>query len=229
MIMSKKTNNKNNKELSIHGHDSVTVSDHIAVKKESCYLLQSHRDKAKELIAHSELNQHDIMDVLISLHIVLEIGINTFFRQILPVKKGRDVFAFDKTTENLDNINFGDKVATFVYSSDFNFNGKEEQAQEYHKIIKEIKRSSEMRNRLLHGHAISSLYEDGKSKHSTLSKKLNLKTMGQQIKSFRTILEGLAFYFQCYTQGGFTPAGKEKLIKAYLDTSFLPHGHFDSE
>lgn len=222
-------NAKEEKKASIKIHETISISDHIAIKSESSYLIKSHRDKVRELIANSKLDQEDIIDILISLHIVLEVGVNAFFRQILPIIKSRDVFVFDKFTENLDSINFGDKVAMFIYSGSFDLSGKEKEAREYHKIIKKIKHFSEMRNKLLHGHAISSLYEDGKSEHSTLSKKLNLKTMGEQMKSFRTIVEGLAFYFQCYTQGGFTPAGKEQYIKEYLDTSFLPHGHFDSE
>jgi hypothetical protein len=216
-------------DLEIRIHESISVRESISIRKESSYLLQSHRERVQRLLNHSALDQHDIIDVLISLHIVLEVGVNTFFRQVLPLTKGGEIFAFDKTTENLDNISFGDKVAMFLYSGTFDFSGKEQQARDYHKIIGEIKRFSEMRNKLLHGHAVSVLYADGKNTHSKLSKELSLERLGTQVRSFHTILDGLAFYFERYTKGGFTPHGKQQYVKSYLDTSFLPHCHFQSE
>ena len=211
--------------------DGIRMSDSVSVRTESVYLLQSHRNKARDLLVSSDLTQHDIMDALVSLHIVLEVGINTFFRQIFPFGNLRHIFDSEKTIENLDAISFTDKVAMFLYAGSFSFANEEERkkAGEYQKIIGEIKRFSEMRNKLLHGHSIGVLHADGKKTHSALSKKLNLDTLQKQVVSFHTILEGVAFFFEHCTQGGFTEHGKQQYIEAYLDTAFLPVTHFSGK
>jgi hypothetical protein len=211
-------------------NDKIQITESLSIRKESSHLLNLHRETVHSLLCKSNLDQTELMEVLVSLHIVLEIGINTFFRQIFLSPKNRAVFDQTKIIDNLDNINFGDKVALFIYSSEFDFDNDEiEIAKKFHKIIGEIKQFSAMRNKLLHGHGIIEIYEEGGSKKSALSKELNLDKLKKQIESFKLILDGLSFYFKHYTQGRWTKAGKQQYIDAYLDTKFLPTTNFISE
>lgn len=211
-------------------HDKIQITESLSMRKESVHLLKLHQKNIQSLLCKSELAQTELMEVLISLHIVLEIGINTFFRQIFLSPKNRTIFDQTKIIENLDNISFGDKVTIFIYSSEFNFRDNEiETAKNSHKIIGEIKHFSAMRNKLLHGHGVIEFFEEEGSRKSALSKELNPNKLQQQIKSFTFILNGLAFYFKHYTQGGYTEAGKQQYIDSYLDTKFLSTTNFISE
>lgn len=211
-------------------HDEIQITESLSIRKESSHLLNLHRKIVYSLLCKSNLDQTELMEVLISLHIVLEIGINTFLRQIFLSPKNRTIFDQTKIIDNLDNISFGDKVAVFIYSSEFDFKDDEiKTAKDFHKIIGEIKHFSAMRNKLLHGHGVIEIFEEGGSQKSALSKELNPNKLHQQIKSFSFILNGLAFYFKHYTQGGWTEAGKQQYIDSYLDTKFLPTTNFISE
>lgn len=210
-------------------HDKIQITESLSIRKESVHLLKLHQKNIQSLLCKSELVQTELMEVLISLHIVLEIGINTFFRHIFLSPKNRRMFDQIKIIDNLENISFGDKVAIFIYSSEFDFKDDEiETARDFHKIIGKIKDFSKMRNKLLHGHGVIEIFEEGGSQKSTLSKELDLNKLQQQIESFTFILNGLAFYFKHYTQGGWTEAGKQQYIDSYLDTKFLPTTNFNS-
>lgn len=215
------------RDIEVNVSDTVKISESLSIRNESCHLLNLHRANVTRILNESDLDKNDLIEVCVSLHIVLEVGINTFLRHILLSHTNKRLYGHEKIIENLDSIGFGDKVATFIYMSPFDFSD-EERAAEAHKIINEIKKFSGMRNKLLHGHSISTLYEDGKTSKSTLSKDLNLNKLQEQILSFNKILNGLAFYFEHYTLGGFTDAGKKQLIDAYLDTTFLPITRFSS-
>jgi hypothetical protein len=193
----------------------------IQARTETDYLIISNKEKVKDLVSNSELDENDIVDIFISLHIVLEVGLNTLFRHIslAGIKKNVDTFAI---IENLDKISFIDKVTMFIYNSNFNFNGQEDKANEYHKIIGKLKNFSEMRNRLLHGHSISKIFDGDKNRRSPLKKQITLENLDRQIKAFAYILEGTRFYLDCL-DGSLTPEGKRSFGDNYLDSNFIPH------
>lgn len=206
--------------------NQVTLSDSVSMTLESNYLLISNKKKLTDLISNSELNRNDLIDIFIGLHIVLEVGINTLFRKIITptLKKGIDVYDM---TENLDNVNFIDKTIMFIYYSKFNFDDISK-ATEYHKIIGKLKAFAEMRNKLLHGHSISSTSKDGINSQSKLISKLNLSKLQTQIMDFRFVLNGMCFYLDAL-ESNLTQAEKNEFKKACLDQSFLPHTSFSSE
>lgn len=202
------------------------MEESIIVTTESNYLLISNKKKVSILLSNSSLSQEDIMDTLISLHIILEVGINTLLRHLVPTQLKIKV-GVQEITENLDKINFIDKVIFFIYYSEFKFPDLEIAAN-YHGIINKIRNFSEMRNKLLHGHSISTHFNGEVNKKSKLMEKLNLSKLGEQINDFKFILEGIGFYVDSLNTG-LTKGGKESYKKAYLDTSFLPIIHFKSE
>lgn len=206
--------------------DSVSVSESISTSTESDYLLQSSKAKVTKMLVHSQLDQDNLIDIFINLHIILEVGINTLFRHLITPMLKKDVDTH-KMVENLDKINFIDKVTMFVYYSKFEFTDIAK-ATQYHAIIGELKEFSEMRNKLLHVHAISSRFEDGRNSHSSLKKNLNLAKLQKQIMSFRFITEGLSYYLDCLSSG-LTNSSKEDYKKAYLSSDFLTHTSFSSE
>lgn len=206
--------------------DQIILSDSVTMTLESNHLLQSNKDNLQNLLINSELDRNNLIDIFISLHIVLEVGINTLFRKLITPTLRKNV-NLHVMIENLDNINFIDKTIMFIYYSKFNFDDVSK-ATEYHKIINKIRAFSEIRNKLLHGHVISSISKDGKNSESTLIKKLNLSQLQTQIKDFRFILDGMCFYLDAL-DSNLTQEGKDSYKKAYLDHNFLPHVSFDSK
>ena len=199
----------------------------LSVRTESDYLLLSNKRKVKDLVLHSELEENDIIDSLISLHLVLEVGLNTFYRHLAlnAFKKEVDLV---KVMENIDSISFIDKTVLFIYNSKFNFGDKISEASHYHGIIGTLKDFTGIRNKLFHGHSVSSIFQKEKWNKSTTKESLNLWFLGEQIRKFRFILDGVRFYFDCL-ETSWTDSGKDDLSKQYLDHSFLPGCHFESD
>ena len=79
---------------------------------------------------------------------------------------------------------------------------------------------TELRNKLLHGHSISTLYENGNSRQSDLRNHINPQKVEEQIDKFIFIMEGMRFYFDCLIST-YTESGKENFKKEYLDYEFL--------
>jgi len=197
------------------------MKEEVSFWKESNYLIISNKEKCNKLISYSELSDNDIIDILISLHIVLEVSLNTLYRHLalFSLKKNIDEF---EVMKNIDNISFIDKTILFIYNSKFDFDGKLDQATEYHKIIDTIKDFSNIRNKLLHGHTISTIHRGGTREDSELKKKINLEYLKEQIKKFCFILKGICFYLDCL-DSNLTQQGKEDLKREYLSDDFLPH------
>lgn len=193
----------------------------IRARIESDYLLISNRSKCEKLLMSSDLDENDIIDILICLHMVLEVGLNTLYRHLSLFSLKKNINPL-KVIENLDNITFIDKTTLFIYNSKFDFAGKEKLANEYHGIIDTIKDFAGIRNGLLHGHSISTILEEGAKTHSKLKKEINLEKMKKQIVKFCFITEGMRFYLDCLDTT-LTKEGRESLKKSYLDDGFLPH------
>ena len=192
------------------------------IRKESDYLIISNRAKCSEIIANSELSEEDVIDALISLHLVLEIGLNTIFRYISLWSIRKDVPTLD-IINNIDRVSFLDKTTMFIYNSKFNLVTEDDfyKATEYHSLIERIKDFSSMRNRLLHGYSICSVFDGSKNIESSTKSKINLENLQRQITKFKLIMEGMRFYVD-KLDCPITKEGKENLKKSYLDDSFLP-------
>lgn len=191
-----------------------------SARLESGYLIISNKKKCGNLIKNSKLSGNDIVDALISLHIVLEVGLNTLYRHLITsvIKKQIDEF---EIIENIDKINFIDKTVLFIYNSKFNFGDNLDKANEFHKIIGEMRCFSEARNKLLHGHSISTIFCGEKNKHSKTKRMLSPDYLGEQVKRFCSIMKGMRFYLDCL-DSELSSEGKESFKNSYLDDSFLP-------
>lgn len=199
--------------------ETVGVSESISASTESSYLIISNKEKCKFLIEKDDWKDENLIDFFISLHVVLEVGLNSFLRHISLQEMQKRVDKF-KLIKNLDNINFIDKVVLFIYNSKFDFSGDIDNADKYHSIIGKMRDFSALRNQLLHGHSISTIYENGNSRQSNLRSQIHPDNVQQQINKFIFIMEGMRFYFNCL-KSIYTESGKESLKKEYLDFEFL--------
>lgn len=187
---------------------------------ESLYLLSSNRKKCSEILAKPNRSDEDIMDFLVSLHLVLELGLNAFFRQIIMIQLQKGIEK-TKIAGNLDRISFIDKAVLFIYMPSFDFNGQIEEADRYHSLIGTLRKFAEIRNKLLHGHMIARVhYSETHSVVTETSLLLNEDTLTKQITDFKFIMDGIAFYFDCL-KSSFTPSGKASLKAEFLDKEFL--------
>ena len=120
--MKSQDNPNNQSPKDINSSINVTLSAEVSVNAtiESHYLRISNKEKVRELLSKSELNENDIIDAFISLHILLEVSLNSLFRRLsfLSIKEN---FDRSKVDENLDTISFRDKVTLFIYNSKFKF------------------------------------------------------------------------------------------------------------
>lgn len=202
------------------GQYKMSISDRVSSKLESGYLIVSNKEKCNNLISNSELSDNNIVDVLIGMHIVLEVSLNTLYRYLISSVIKKDVDEFE-IMKNIDSVSFIDKTILFIYNSKFNFGDKLSEASKYHSIINTMRDFSGVRNKLLHGHSISTIFDGQKNRHSEVKKMLNPDFLREQIKKFCFIMKGMRFYIDCL-DSGLTPAGKKQYKKSFLDDSFLP-------
>lgn len=161
---------------------------------ENTYLFDKNIEECKRIFEKTNKSPNDIIDFLLSLHLVLEIGINSVIRDVIvnKLQKGVDK---SKIVNNLDRISFIDKATLFVYMEKYNFSCQDEieEADKFHSIIGCMKSFSEARNILMHGGMIGSFFDRFSSCTNAVSI-LNIKYMNGQISKFKMICDGLKFY-----------------------------------
>lgn len=195
---------------------------------ESTHLIKTNKWKCEEIFTKGNYSENNIIDTLISLHLILEISINGLFRAISnPVfQKNIDIL---ECMNKIDNINFIDKITMFIYFGNFDFSDTEnfknrlDGAIKYHKIIGTLKDFANIRNSLLHGHALHTITDLSTSLEikTKTQAKLNKDFLDGQIKKFEFIMEGISFYLDCYEKEKIPLESKIGIFKAYLDKSFL--------
>jgi hypothetical protein len=205
------------KTIILSANDAVRASDSVRARFDSNYLIISNRQKCHTLLSQQVLSKENIIDVLISLHIALEAGLNSLFRDLAlrSLKKSVDEF---EVTKNVDEISFLHKTTLFIYNSTFDFDGKEDSANKFHGIIGALKEFSGIRNKLIHGHSISTLIEGGDVRQSSLLRSLTDENLKKQIDRFKFIMDGMIFYIGCLDLSN---VDKEHYQTEYLDYSFL--------
>ena len=199
--------------------DAIVISGSVTSTLESHHLIVSNRKRVADLLIKVEQDRDDLIDIFISLHIVLETGINTLFRKLIIHQIRHSVEKYSYTT-NIDNISFIDKTVMYIYFSKFEFKDLT-LVTKYHTIIGKLRSFSEIRNKLLHGHEISSHSKNGKNTESAAFRKLKFPELQTQLSDFKYALDGLAYYVRS-SDMGISESGKETYIMEYLDHSFLP-------
>jgi len=191
----------------------------VSIKIESNHVLNSRRKMCGELIKKIELSENDILEFLLALHFVLEIGINTFFRNYYSTSSKQNPL---KDENELDEINYIDKIRFFINSNNFLY--KDGEAVEISKrnakkLIKDLKCFGRNRNMIIHGHSVSEVSGEGVKK-SKLKNKLNLDSLDKQILLFKDILESLNYFIDILE----TNVSKDQMIKfqeSFLSDTFL--------
>lgn len=195
----------------------------IIARTESEYLIISNRKRCAEILSRkNKLPENDIIDAFISLHLVLEVGLNTFYRHLFLLGIRKDVNGIE-VIKNLDDVSFIDKTIMFIYTEHFHMDSQRDvdELTRHHSILGEMRRFSEMRNKLLHGHSISTIFKGENSHHTKLRKNITMDGLNAQIDSFKRIMKGMRAYVDRLSSA-LTTEGKETLKQAYLSSDFLP-------
>jgi len=195
---------------------------------ESTHLIKTNKWKCEKIFEEGNFSENNIIDILISLHLILEIGLNGLFRVMSHPTFKKDVDILERM-EKIDNINFIDKVTMFIYFGNFDFSdtkyfkNRVDEATKYHKIIGTLKDFAQIRNSLLHGHALSEIRDlNADNTRNTKTKaKLNKEFLDGQINKFKFILDGMSFYLDCYEKDRIPTDAKVGWFGAYLEKGFL--------
>lgn len=206
--------------IPLKGSDGSYAYLSIAHRSESHHLIDSNKEKCQTIFSQKEWQDGELIDGYIALHIVLEAGLNSLFRELAVRSLKKGVSEID-VIENIDKVSFIDKVTLFVYNSTFNFDQRLGEATKYHAVIGKLRSFCEIRNQLLHGHAIASITDSkGVTKHTKARKNISYKRLVQQLNDFRFITEGLSFYLDCIDN--IHENERNRLKKYYLSSDFLP-------
>jgi hypothetical protein len=170
--------------------DFISIGESVSIKIESNAFLNKKRNDCHEILIKENPKELDIMEFLLNLHIVLEIGINSFFRNYYSYITTIDCI---KKNHTIDEINFKDKIKFFLISNIFIFNSGEDKIninKKSEQIIQQIITFSQIRNKIIHGHSVSETDQE----KSKLRKKLTNKSMTDQITIFKEIISSLNFF-----------------------------------
>lgn len=189
---------------------------YTSVIAESLHLIESNKERCRVILAQETRDANDIADFLISLHLVLELSLNGFFRDII-VNNLQKTVDKAKIVENLDKISFIDKSILFIYMEKYNFEENPYKADEYHSIIGKLKDFAGIRNILMHGSMIGSFLDDYSNK-TIATNILTHQQLSKQIKKYKDIMEGMEFYLNHLKN---CRSNKQDLKNMFLDTNFL--------
>ncbi len=200
---------------------NIKISESIEMRLESHHLLISNQQKCKDILSKPTRDRNDIIDFLISLHLVLEIGLNGFYRAIILNQLQKTVRK-TQIADDLDNVGFKEKTVMFFSLPYFEFPNGINEADNYYKAIGKMKNFSEIRNKLLHGHSIMEISDgNGATERSRTFELLKEETLQNQIIDFKFIMSAVKFYFDNLKESNITESGKEAFKNQFLSTDFL--------
>jgi hypothetical protein len=174
---------------------NIKISEKISVKTSNLYLVHKNKKICERILAKKEINLNNKIDFFISLHLILEISLNAFFRELFTSRrkfiKEMNIF------QDIDNISFINKTILFLYSANFDFEDRIGEAIKHYKIIGKLKDFANIRNLLIHGHAIRTITSPkGKSRSSEARKKILNKNISTQVKLFKEICKDMNFFLE---------------------------------
>jgi hypothetical protein len=198
---------------------TVTVNN-VTLKVESNYFFISRRNKCTEFLKIDDPKEADILEFLLNLHFVLEVGINTFFRNYYKFSSNYDFF---KNSREIDNINFNDKVTIFLNENNFTLITGENlytSREKVNEITGLTKNFNNIRNMIVHGHSVSEISSGDHKEQSSLKSKLTKESYIKQIDSFKKIITNINYFIDRLD----TKIQREQIKmfqKNYLDLDFL--------
>ena len=175
------------------------------------------RKKCSEILEKENIEQVDIYEFLIHLHLVLESAIHIFFRRIMLAKHigYNNSKKKEKNRELIDNIGFIDKVVILKNISRF----KPDEGEKYDSAISDLINFAEVRNKLLHSHKMAEIQDGNRIYKTRALELLSRKKMDEQIKIFKKVMVALNFYYDYLELEEIKHAGD--MITCYLDAKFL--------
>lgn len=197
----------------------ITVNN-VTLKLESNYFFISRKNKCSEFLQITEPQESDILEFLLNLHFVLELGINTFFRNYYKHSSNYDFF---KDSRDIDNIDFQNKITIFLHENHFILETGESLAtsrQKVNEIVGTIRNFNNVRNMIVHGHSVSEIHFGEQRIPSNLKSKLNKDYVLDQIESFKKIITNINYFIDRLN----TQIPREQLNsfqRIYLDIDFL--------
>lgn len=197
----------------------MTVNN-VTLKVESNYFFMSRKQKCSEFLKITDPKESDILEFLLHLHFVLEIGINTFFRNYYKHSSNYEFFKYSK---DIDNIDFQNKIIIFLHENNFTLKTGENlntSRQKINDIIGTMRNFNNLRNMIVHGHSVNEIHFGEQRIQSNLKSKLNTDYVAVQMESFKKILANLNYFIDRLN----TKIPEDQLQsfqKIYLDLGFL--------
>lgn len=188
---------------------------------ESVALSEFHKSNCKKFMQNIDIaNEIDYVNFLVSLHIVLEVSLNSFYRQLFHFTS-MPTFNINRLSANeeIDRITFIDKTRFFIYCFSFDLS-KVEKVKDHNKLIRKLKAFCEPRNKLLHGHSISTFLHNGNETWSTTKKAVTLDKCMTQLILFNEIMDIISFYLDCLNLN-IQDDLKSDLKNQYLDKFYI--------
>lgn len=213
---------KKGKDLKINPEPlkMVLTINNPTIKTESNYFFISRKNKCIEFLKMEKYTEADILEFLLNLHFVLEVGVNTFFRNYYKCFTNYD---FLKGSKEIDNINFSDKITIFLNENKFTLKAEEDLSmnrQMVNEITGLIKNFNNIRNMIVHGHPINEISSGQHKNQSPLKSKLSEESYQKQIEDFRKIVSNIN-YFVDRLEITIRRDTIEMFQKIYLNLDFL--------
>ncbi len=200
-----------------------TMSTSVTLTVQSHYFLIGRRKLCKKLLnkSHkSKLTEEERLEFLLALHIVLEVGINSFLRSLYSTYTNLDYVKYENV---IDEVNYIDKTRMFLSSNRFIFSSggeKRDAEKRAKKLIQSLIKFGRIRNMIMHGHSLSES-SGGAPKQSNLKEILTSESkVDRQVQRFKDIIESFNFFVDRLE----TSVNEEQiktLKKNFLDSSFL--------
>lgn len=161
----------------------------------------------------SNLSVYDKIDIIISLQILLETGVNYIIRDLAMYSLKKNITYVD-VAKDLDGIGFREKTASFIYGATFDFGSDITEASRRRKVLGKMQNFTQYRNAIMHGYTIARQSVKGAESSTALHNILNDNTAFKlHIKQYAEIIEDLKFYVNHLSDESID---KDKLVKTYL-------------
>ena len=174
--------------------EMVFTVNNPTIKTESNYFFTSRKNKCVEFLKKEKHEESDILEFLLNLHFVLEVGVNTFFRNYYKCFTNYD---FLKGGMEIDKINFSDKIIIFLNENKFTLKNGENLSisrKKINEITGLIKNFNNIRNMIVHGHPVNEISSGQHKNQSLLKSKLNEESYMKQIEDFKKIISNINFF-----------------------------------
>lgn len=206
-IIQSMTKNSDNVGIARHYTESFLVT--------SLYVFNHFETRSNILLSKkpSELTVDDKLDIIISLQILLEAGVNSVIRDLAVHSLKKDI-SYVEIAKDLDSVGFREKTASFIYGATFDFGADLAEATTRRKVLGKMQNFTRYRNAIMHGHTIAQQSVNGSRSSTTLHDILEDEVaFKKHIKQYAEIMDDLRFYAIHLSDESID---KDKLTKSYL-------------